>query len=256
MRNGKFVGFMFLIFFIFSFNSQATIFEGELADFGSPLKLFSKSSIVLLGTIETVENSYIFSGYGIEIPYSSVSVQIENIYRGFIEEEIFSFYTAGGERPDGSRLFISDQAIFREGEQVIIFYNGVLYPYFGTVGGNAGVYRIVHEGSENLLLDYHWRPIIKIEQDKCTTERDFFCQPDKTERGKCSSWEKIKNNADIDENEEYQIDFNLNSIETLTLDLEDIEQFFNGLNSDVFNPSEEVLSRSDFLDIYSLLFEQ
>jgi hypothetical protein len=206
--------FVFVSVTIAPVSSYAVVWNGVAADIGTPGRISDKASVVLRGVVRSVEYSSLTSKHGKEIPYSKVTIKVNKGYRGVQDGEIFSFYMAGGLAPNGMQMMIGGSASLAPTDRVVIFYNGEIYTIFGTVGGDAGVLRIVAEGKEEIILDHAWRPVISFSGDSAVRNKEIRCIPSKKDRSRCEEWKAVRDNPDLSEVEDGRTNIEFDQFDT------------------------------------------
>ncbi|MCZ7583737.1 MAG: hypothetical protein M5R36_10600 [Deltaproteobacteria bacterium] len=202
---------------IFIFASPQIVFAlsfgGALGDPGSLEKVFTKSGVVLRGKITGVTYDFVENSEGNKIPYTKIVIAPAAVFVGWDSERPLEIFTVGGWFDDEKLYAVAGQAWYDAGDEVIVFHNDELYPFYGAVGGGPGLLRIVKEGDEEILLDCSWRPILYLGEEGIIVESGARCIPSE-DRGSCEKWVS-PSNADVS--------FMREAFESLAVDVEDAD---------------------------------
>lgn len=196
--------------------------SADLCEDGYIPLLVSQADVVFYGEVVHVEYETVDNSKNEAMPYSIYDVKILKGYRGVATGEVFRMYANGGRLQEGGRIIVPGSPILRKTDRVVVFHNAALDPLIGTVGGSAGILRVVREGTEDIVLDNFWRPIAGDVRGRMVVEHRLRCVPGKTDRGICETWEDVADEPDESFDDPVS-DMPREDVERAALDLDDLD---------------------------------
>jgi hypothetical protein len=120
------------------------------------------------------------------IPYSNIRMEVKVRFDGE-EKPTTTLRQIGGRLPDHPTRFlvIPGLADLVPSEQVYVFANDRIQPFFATLYGDYTLFRIARdEDGRVLVLNAHWQPL-QTNRRKIWAIPGAYCEPNKTDHSQC-----------------------------------------------------------------------
>jgi hypothetical protein len=149
--------------------------------------MVAAAPLAFRGKVLRIADGQAKSAGGSAIPYTSITLQVGQAFAGSRAGDEVTLRQLGGrmEGQPNRLLMIPGLAEFEVGEEVYVFADDRKQPFFATLYGDLGLYRVARDGKGvHRVMTSQWQPL-RSDGRSWRVAPNQYCKPLATDRQRC-----------------------------------------------------------------------